>query len=342
MSQLKFINNNKKTEDNPKRIHTKNICGCKLNYFIVLLFLFLFCIFYKIHAENTEERNDVRRILKDNTALQEYVLKDKSKFGNKADMKALKRFFGIINDVGLNKEQSVVFVGGTNDGEASKHILHSCNSITFYGFEIQIDFYNKAKSALRTFKNVHMVNSGWSDKVEHNLAIGGARLTAGLYDPKGQRGWKLQKNTISTVLLSSFAFENNINETIYVLIDTEGHEPKVLRGMNLDSIDNQKKFPIIQYELGGTWAQHDNRHSNDPWDQKKTAIYLEQNGYKLFLIGEEEWLYIESDFFTLDTNKLAENDGYGAFIQGNVLAVHTKYIKKKILKGISKYFKFHP
>ena len=103
MSQLKFINNNKKKEDNPKRIHTKNICGCKLNYFIVLLFLFLFCIFYKIHAENTEERNDVRRILKDNTALQEYVLKDKSKFGNKADMKALKRFFGIINEGRLNQ-----------------------------------------------------------------------------------------------------------------------------------------------------------------------------------------------------------------------------------------------
>ena len=340
MLQLKFIKDNKKTKDNPKRFKTKNICACKLNYFIFLLFiLLLLCIFYKKYSKNPEEQNDVIRLLKDNTALQEYIFKNKSKFGNKADMKGLERFFGIINDIGLNKKQSVVFVGGTNDGEASMHILNICNSITFYGFEIQIDFYKKAKSNLLGFKNVHMQNLGWSDKVEHNLAIGGIRGTAGLYDPKGQRGWKLQKNKISTVLLSSFVFDNNINETIYVLIDTEGHEPNVLRGMNLNLIDNQKKFPIIQYELGGTWAKNDNRHNNDPWDQKQAAIYLEQHGYKLFLIGEEEWLYIESDLFNLNTNKLTENEGYGAFIQGNVLAVHTKYTNKKILEKMYKYFK---
>ena len=94
-----------------------------------MFILLLLCIFYKKYSKNPEEQNDVIRLLKDNTALQEYIFKNKSKFGNKADMKGLERFFGIINDIGLNKKQSVVFVGGTNDGEASMHILNICNSI---------------------------------------------------------------------------------------------------------------------------------------------------------------------------------------------------------------------
>lgn len=50
---------------------------------------------------------------------------------------------------------------------------------------------------------------------------------------------------------------------LYTIIDTEGHEPKVVQGMNLDQVESQKQFSLFQYELGGTWAQNDSRHGGE-------------------------------------------------------------------------------
>ena len=68
-----------------------------------------------------------------------------------------------------------------------------------------------------------------------------------------------------------------------------------------------------------------NRHLNDEWDQIKIAKYLENLGYSLFLVGSEEWLPITSDFFRVNNNPLILDEGYGPFIQGNALALHSEY-----------------
>ena len=63
----------------------------------------------------------------------------------------------------------------------------------------------------------------------------------------------------------------------------EGHEPKVLRGMHLER-GYAKRFPLFQYELGGTWGHHDPRHNND-WTQGRAAGYLQNAGYELYLVA---------------------------------------------------------
>ena len=58
-----------------------------------------------------------------------------------------------------------------------------------------------------------------------------------------------------------------------VVIDVEGFEPKVLRGMHLEDEKNQRRFPHIQYELGGTWAKLDPRHGGTTeWSQHDAAL----------------------------------------------------------------------
>ena len=70
-------------------------------------------------------------------------------------------------------------------------------------------------------------------------------------------------------------------EVNYVLIDVEGKEPNVIRGMGLET--NRQMFPLFQYELGGTWS--DSRHDPGQWGQYGVAMYLKALGYALYLMG---------------------------------------------------------
>ena len=71
------------------------------------------------------------------------------------------------------------------------------------------------------------------------------------------------------------------SQVSYVLIDVEGQEPNVIRGMRLET--NRQIFPLFQYELGGTWA--DSRHDAKQWGQYGIAMYLKALGYTLYLMG---------------------------------------------------------
>jgi len=46
--------------------------------------------------------------------------------------------------------------------------------------------------------------------------------------------------------------------------------------------DKRRRFPIFQYELGGTWA--DSRRTG-PWTQFSLAFYLELLGYDIYIMG---------------------------------------------------------
>lgn len=208
-----------------------------------------------------------------------------------------------------------------------------------FGFEIQPDFYKQAKQALQEYPGATMLNLGWSEQAATGLTIGGAGEQAGLYDTEGNKwGWQVQPDvTASTVRLDEWTTQQSIQSVAYVLIDTEGHEPKVIRGMGLEQPANQRRFPMFQYELGGTWAANDMRHGNDAWDQVTTARHLEQAGYRLFLLGFNNWLAVNADFFDATSpraNPALGNEGNGPFVQGNLLAVHTQYAPKDIASTI--------
>jgi FkbM family methyltransferase len=243
---------------------------------------------------------------------------------NKADFFAIQRLLVIFNDLGMMsvKNNEPIIVGGTNEGQLSESILNEYSQTLFYGFEIMPQTFEVVRERLRSFKRAEVVNAGMSDSNLSGVPIGGGGEGAGLYDPEGQRGWKLSSEQANTVRLANWTRERGIIKVKYLVIDTEGHEPKVIRGMDLHDFKNQKKFYLFQFELGGTWAENDKRHGKDPWSQRETAAHLEKYGYDLLLIGPEEWLYVRADFFQTSDNPALLDEGFGPFVQGNLLAMH--------------------
>ena len=104
-----------------------------------------------------------------------------------------------------------------------------------------------------------------------------------------------------------------------MIIDVEGKEPNVIRGMRLES--NRRNFPVFQFELGGTWT--DSRHDENQWGQYGIAMYLTALGYKLYLMGEKGdlpmLLRVEAEFFRVYSFRPEVDVG------GNLLALHPDY-----------------
>jgi FkbM family methyltransferase len=279
--------------------------------------------------------------LLDTTRTQQHVRDNKRNYGNKADFQASQRLFGFVKELGLDRKESVVLVGGTNDGQSSMKVLTMCPSVTLIGFEIQKDHFRTATSNLEKYAHASVVNAGWDEVQAENKPIGGKGTTGGLFDPKGQRKWKQHGETATTVVMADWARENGVDQTLFVIIDTEGYEPKVIRGMKLHEKENQKRFPTFQYELGGTWAENDNRHGHDQWDQQATAQHLIDQGYLLFLIGRDHWLALNAEFLSLttDSNPATDNEGYGRFVQGNMLAMHPEFTPTALVQKILQFSK---
>ena len=254
---------------------------------------------------------------------------------NSADFDAIPHLCDAIRDSGLNKVDSVVIVGGINEGQYSETFLRLCPNVTFHGFEIQRRLHDDAMELIGRFPHAKLHNIGWSDREDRGVQIGGSGQGAGLYDPKGQRGWKLSKETVSTVTLNGWTSASGIDKVTYLVIDTEGHEPKVLRGMRLQRRSSQMKFPLFQFELGGTWAENDSRHGKDTWTQQFAAMFLHEMGYDLFLIGGSYWLYTEPSFFnTSESNPALRDEGFGPFVQGNLLAMHREFTPSELRNAI--------
>jgi len=187
-----------------------------------------------------------------------------------------------------------------NEGQSIEHFLQSCPSANIHGFEIQPSAFRTASQKLERYKNVELHNFGFGEVEESGLHISGpvGLEVGGIFSVEGShwKEWGEQADTASVKPLSLWCDLVGIERVSYLVIDVEGYEPKVLRGMELHRDRNRKRFSIFQYELGGTWAQGDPRHGND-WSQKESAIYLRDLGYDLFLIGENSWMYIEPEIF---------------------------------------------
>ena len=113
-----------------------------------------------------------------------------------------------------------------------------------------------------------------------------------------------------------------IRRALYVAIDAEGHEAPIIEGMQLDQVDNRRRFSAFQFELGGTWAARDPRKAQPSWSQVETARFLDFCGYDLYLIGRDVYLRIHPDMLRLSA---VLDEGFGPFVQGNILALHRSF-----------------
>ena len=257
----------------------------------------------------------------------------KRHFGNKADFAAMLRVMSWIVTTGMCAPSTNFLVGGVNYGQLSRTALQRCGDLAFHGFEVQGDLIANTSSNLSAIgSHVHLHHLGWSDAETMNVTVTGKSGAgfSGLYRATGRwahlhplgRAHLHPLGSVSTVTLSDWADRHHIDTITYLVIDVEGHEPKVIRGMKLEQPRNQRRFPLFQYELGGTWAEKDARHGNDLWTQQATALHLTEHGYWLYLIGEFHWLRIFPETFTQVEMGTSGNAKNGFFLQGNCLALH--------------------
>ena len=73
---------------------------------------------------NNTAFNSVMKMKPANTTFKTktYFAQRRSEYSNKADFKANERLFRYIKSLALDGKESIVFVGGTNDGQLSKTI----------------------------------------------------------------------------------------------------------------------------------------------------------------------------------------------------------------------------
>lgn len=214
---------------------------------------------------------------------------------NKCDHAAMQ---GLVRESMSDAEHShrrsatTVLVVGTFDGSDIMRLVSQPwwrPAYRVFAWEIQRPVWERATALLRAHSEVVLFHQGVSD-ARGRLAVNGANQTAGLWEcwngvgagcGGGRPRALANVETVAVTSWADFAAEQQLKEVAYALIDVEGHEVKVLRGMRLE--ERAHTFPLFQYELGGTWA--DSRHATN-WTQADAAAYLEGLGYTLYLMGE--------------------------------------------------------
>lgn len=251
-------------------------------------------------------------------------------FDNLADFNQMPRILPYIDPT----PSAVFLIGGIDRAQMTLVVAGLISKdIPIHGFEILKSSQQASSALVAHYPNVHI----------HHLAWGEA---SGML-PEA-----------ATVSMAEWADENHVTLSLYTLIDVEGHEPRVLRGMKLHDLSNQRRFPIVQYELGGTWAERDKRHysgsetegdkrnerhysgSETEWTQKQAAEYMRSNGYELFIIGTNNWMRVDPEFFEEGDHSLDE--GFGRFVQGNLLCLHLHFcpflIMRHVLQSVAKTY----
>lgn len=240
---------------------------------------------------------------------------------NKDDHAFLQGFSKLLNDIGMCNPSHSIAVGGLNRGQGASVLLGSCRDIRLYGFEISPTELAAARESLAKYPNV----------VYNRMGMGDVNDVVHFTDNGSKGGiYGAGKSTVQVVPLAEY-FAKLSENLSYLLIDVEGYESIVLMGMGLQHERNRKRFPMFQYELGGTWAERDNRHPKGSMNQYEIASFLINRGYKLFMMGDSALYPVMSAEFFMEGDR---NEGKGSFVQGNALAVHPEFVDPRILDWI--------
>lgn len=258
---------------------------------------------------------------------------DKRLYENKDDFSFATKFrnFLFTNNFCNKESNQTIFIGGLNEGQLAQEYYFYCPGLSLVGVEIQTDAFERLKVLFKDKSNVYLYNIGIGDVVE-TVYVRGAGEGAFLNneDTKIQRftSAEISKNAIQVLPLAMIHPEVNF---LYTVIDTEGYEPIVIAGMGLQRAQYRKKFPLFQFEIGGTWALGDDRHPKGSMTLDETFTWLLNRGYRLFLIGKHGLLPIDYGFYA---SVPKENEGYGEFLGGNVMAACYEFMDPKVVQFV--------
>ena len=186
-----------------------------------------------------------------------------------------------------------VFAVGTFDGadleRTARQPWFDSGRSTLHGWELQPRVYSAARRRMRALpetiaSRVRLTNAAVGAESAILQFVESNGQTAHVQKMSRTDGRKAHDRTpIPSVSWADEAAARSVREVTYALVDVEGHEVPAIQGMRLET--NAAVFPVVQYELAGTWV--DERHATN-WTQYDLALYLERLGYKLFLIGMRE------------------------------------------------------
>lgn len=240
----------------------------------------------------------------------DYYDANKGFFCNKCDHEFYNKSLALFQC--CHDPDAVVLMGGLNEGALADIFLSQCQGHV-HGFEIQVDLYEKLLLKYASEKRIHISHMGLS-REKASLPVTGGGEGAGTYTSFRNRSTWDGNHVARVTDLWSYIEENRLQNICMVHIDVEGHEPQAIQGLQI----SKTRIPVITYELGGTWV--DSRHEST-WSQTDTAKYFIQHGYRVHLIGKDKMMEIDQSFFE---KAKGLNEGYGRFIQGNLLALMVK------------------
>ena len=132
-----------------------------------------------------------------------------------------------------------------------------------------------------------------------------------------------------------YRFEEVAPRADYVVIDVEGHELKVIEGMNLEK--NYKNYPMLQIEVGGTWVDP-TRSAMSMFQSEFVDMMISDLGYKVFLMGEKS---NEPVYLPLTKQMVRDSCQYKGnskcplcYLDGNLLAIHPSHVRKDIVSHV--------
>ena len=234
---------------------------------------------------------------------------------------------------------TLVFVG-VHRGALLRQALSCGNLFIAHGFEIQ-DRLVRAVNKENLGRNVWVHRIGMSNTTKY-MSVSGTGEVAGLYSQEEMsKFWKnitrrpflsTEKKEVFVTSLSKWSQEHNVSRVSYVSIDSEGHEVKVILGMQLEKEENRRKFPMFQFELGGTWAPGDPRRAPNEWDETQVFYYLTALNYSLLIIGKDDYVLIDSLLFPQVWKEYHKQQN----LQGNLLAINTEYAEKALVDLVQK------
>ena len=178
-----------------------------------------------------------------------------------------------------------VFIVGCNDGSDIERLISQpwySPRLRVFAWEMQEPVLEAAKRLLASHNNsVEVLHGGVSD---HSSSVCMRQGGEGSYindRPRAKCAATCCGGTrVHVQAWSHFADARGISEVVFAVVDVEGHEASVIRGMSLET--RSAAFPVFTFELGASWINFKNSGN---WTQQETASYLARLGYELFLVG---------------------------------------------------------
>lgn len=185
---------------------------------------------------------------------------------------------------------NVIFDIGANKGLWTDEVLKLSNYQykKFYLFEPGKFCFDLAKQKYINNANIEVYNLGVGDfdgELDFYEEQLGGELSSFL-DLSLENAHR--KNSVPIITLDNFCTSHNLNSIDYLKIDCEGFDLKVLLGAK--NLLKEKKISHIQFEYNNSWMSSGSTI-------KYAAKFLQENGYKLFIITKKGIKSFNHDYY---------------------------------------------